>query len=100
MTFFDTFSYFTALVAIAIAPGPMMVLLMTLAASNDILGAIGFSFGTAIRSLTILSAVCFGMSLWITEVPDGLNYSKYLMMFYIFWAAYGMWNKGLDLKQT
>ena len=36
MGFVDIFSYYTALVAIAIAPGPLMVLLMTRAASNDL----------------------------------------------------------------
>lgn len=100
MTFADTFSYYAALVTIAIAPGPMMVLLMTRAASNDVLGAIGFSFGTAIGSLAVLSAVCFGMSVWLSEAPEILNYSKYLMLMYILWIAYGMWNKGLGLEQA
>ncbi len=94
----DIFSYYTALVAIAIAPGPLMVLLMTRAASNDILGAFGFAFGTALGSLAILSAVCFGMSVWLSELPEVLNYSKYLMILYILWVAYGMWRNGLDLN--
>lgn len=97
MSFLDTFSYFTALLAIAVAPGPMMILLMTRAASNDLLGAVGFALGTAIGSLTVLTAVCFGLSIWLSEVPEVLNYSKYIMLIYILWVAYGMWGRGLDL---
>ena len=74
-----------------------MVLLMTRAASNDLLGAAGFAFGTALGSLTILSAVCFGMSVWLSELPDVLNYSKFLMILYILWVAYSMWHNDLNL---
>ncbi len=99
MSLVDIFSYYTALVAIAIAPGPLMILLMTRAASNDLSGAVGFAFGTALGSLTILSAVCFGMSVWLADLPEVLNYSKFLMILYILWVAYGMWRNGLDLSR-
>jgi len=99
MSLVDIFSYYTALVAIAIAPGPLMILLMTRAASNDLSGAIGFAFGTALGSLTLLSAVCFGMSVWLADLPEVLNYSKFLMILYILWVAYGMWRNGLDLSR-
>ncbi|WP_420861280.1 LysE family translocator [Algirhabdus cladophorae] len=93
MSLIDLASYYTALIAIAVAPGPMLLLLMTRAASNDVTGAIGFSIGAALGSITIIALVCFGLSVWITEVPAVLDYSKYVMLAYILWIARDMWGK-------
>lgn len=97
MSVADTLSYFVTLVAIALAPGPMLLLLMTRAASKDVLGAAGFAFGAALGSLSIITAVCFGLSAWITEVPAVLAYSKYLMLAYILWIAFDIWNSDFDV---
>ena len=94
----DTLSYFITLVAIAIAPGPMLLLLLTRAASNDIGGAFGFAIGAAFGSLTIITAVCFGLSAWLTEFPAVLGYSKYIMLAYILWIARDMWKGGFDMQ--
>lgn len=93
----DTFSYFVTLLAIAIAPGPMLLLLMTRAASNDVKGAFGFAFGAALGSLTIMTAVCFGMSVWLESAPEVLSYSKYIMLAYILWIARDIWAGGFDM---
>lgn len=100
MSFLDTFSYFTTLIAIAVAPGPMLLLLMTRAASNDVKGALGFAFGAALGSLSIVSLVCFGLSAWLTDVPEVLSYSKYLMLAYIAYIAWDMWKGGFDMNAT
>ena len=97
MSLADTFSYFVTLVAIAIAPGPLLLLLMTRAASNDIKGAFGFALGTAFGSLTIMTAVCFGMSVWLNSVPELLSYSKYIMLAYILWIARDIWKGGFNM---
>lgn len=98
MNIFDMISYYLTLITIAIAPGPMLLLLMTRAASNDTKGAIGFAFGAALGSLTIISAICVGLSTWLTEFPAALAYSKYLMLAYIMWIAWGMWKSGFDMN--
>jgi threonine/homoserine/homoserine lactone efflux protein len=100
MTFLDTFSYYLTLVTIAVAPGPMLLLLMTRAASNDVKGAIGFALGAAFGSLTIITVVCLGLSVWLTEIPEVLTYSKYLMLAYILWIAKDMWQGGFDMNGT
>lgn len=100
MSFADTFSYFVTLAAIALAPGPMLLLLLTRAASNDVKGALGFAIGAAFGSLTIITAVCFGLSVWLTEVPQVLAYSKYLMLAYILWIARDIWAGGFDMTPT
>ncbi len=96
----DTFSYFITLIAIALAPGPMLLLLMTRAASKDIAGAFGFAVGAAFGSLSIITAVCFGLSAWLTEVPEFLAYSKYLMLGYILWIARDIWKGGFDMNAS
>jgi len=100
MTFADTFPYYITLITIAVAPGPMLLLLMTRAASNDIKGAVGFALGAAFGSLTIITAVCFGLSVWLTEVPAVLAYSKYVMLAYIFYIAWDIWQGGFDMNGT
>jgi threonine/homoserine/homoserine lactone efflux protein len=99
MAFPDLFSYFATLVAIAVAPGPMLLLLMTRAASNDVTGAVGFALGAALGSLTIITAVCFGLSAWLSTVPDTLAFSKYLMLAYILWIAWDIWKGGFDMNR-
>ena len=98
MGFADTFSYFTALVAIAIAPGPVVLMLMVRAASNDAKGAAGFGFGFAIGGVIIITAVCFGLGTWLTAVPAVFEYSKYAMMAYFLYLAWGIWHGGFDLN--
>ena len=100
MSFPETFSYFVTLIAIALAPGPMLLLLMTRAASNDVKGAISFAFGAALGSLSIITAVCFGLSAWLTEVPEVLAYSKYLMLAYILWIARDIWKGSFDMNAS
>ena len=100
MTLADTFSYFVTLVAIAIAPGPVVLMLMVRSASKDARGAAGFGFGFAFGGVLIISAVCFGLSAWLTAVPEVFEYSQYVMMAYILWIARGIWKGGFDLNAT
>lgn len=98
MTLSDTFSYFTALVAIAIAPGPVVLMLMVRAASNDVKGAAGFGFGFALGGVFIVAAVCFGLGAWLSAVPAIFEYSKYVMMAYFIYLAIGIWRGGFDMN--
>ncbi len=94
----DFISYFITLVAIAIAPGPIVLMLMVRSAGRDVRGAIGFGFGFALGGVLIISAVCFGLSAWLTAVPEILDYSQYLMIAYILWLARGIWKGGFDMN--
>ncbi len=98
MSIVDLLSYFLTLVAIAVAPGPVVLMLMVRAASNDIQGALGFGGGFALGGLVIISAVCLGLSAWLTAVPEVFEYSKYLMLAYVFWIAHGIWKGGFDMN--
>ena len=100
MLYMDVFSYFITVVALALAPGPVFVMLMARAASNDVKGAVSFALGSALGGLVIISAVCFGLSAWFTDVPDVFGYSKYLMIAYISWIASGIWRSGFEPNST
>lgn len=98
MSYSDAISYFVALIAITLAPGPVALLLIVRSASRDVAGAIGFGVGFALGGLMIITAVCFGLGTWMQDVPEFFVYSKYVMMAYILWLAYGIWNGGFDLS--
>lgn len=95
MTFVDCITYFLTHLALILAPGQMMLLVVARAASGDVRGAIIFSVGCTVGCILILSTVCFGMSLWMSDEPGLLAYSKYAMLLYFAWIAYGMWTKGV-----
>lgn len=98
MSGFELMSYFVTLVTIAIAPGPVVLMLIVRAASNDIKGAVGFGIGFAMGGVAIITAVCFGMAAWLTAVPEIFEYSKYVLMAYLVWMARGIWKGGFDLN--
>lgn len=98
MNFPDMLSYFVTLVAIALAPGPVVLMLMVRSASKDVKGATGFGLGFALGGVLIISAVCFGLSAWLTAVPEIFEYSKYVMIAYILYMAHGIWKGGFDMN--
>lgn len=100
MSVADYSSYFLTLIAIALAPGPVALMLLVRAATNDIRGALGFGIGFAIGGLIIISAVCFGLSHYLTAIPEVFEYSKYAMMAYILWIARSIWKGGFDMTAT
>lgn len=76
MSFAELISYFITLVVIAVAPGPVVLMLMVRSASSDVTGAAWFGIGVAIGGVFIISAVCFGLSTWISSVPEAFEYSN------------------------
>lgn len=99
MSYADTLSYFFTVFVIAIAPGPVVLMSIVRSASNDIRGAFGFGLGFALGGVAIITAVCFGLSAWLTAVPEVLHYSKYVMTAYILWLAYDIWKGGFDVSK-
>lgn len=97
MSMSDALSYFITVVAITLAPGPCALVLLVRSASRDLRGALGFGLGYAVGTVIIITAVCFGLGIWLTAVPEFFEYSKYLMLAYILWLAYGIWNGAVAL---
>lgn len=97
MNFADMTTFFMTVIAIAVAPGPVVLMLIARSASNDIAGAAGFGLGFSIGGVTIITAVCFGLSAWFTAVPEVFVYSKFVMMAYILWMARSIWKGAFNL---
>jgi len=103
MTLFDYSSFFLTMMAIALAPGPVALMLLVRSASRDISGAIGFGLGFSIGGIIIITAVSTGLSRWITEVPAFFAYSKFLLIAYLFWTAFKILKNGVgidDIRAT
>ena len=95
----DASSYFITLIAITLAPGPVALVLIAKSASRDVRGVISFGLGFAVGGLVIISAVCFGLAMWLTAVPEAFAYTKYLMLAFILWMALGLWRGGFGLSE-
>ncbi len=100
MTFNDTTAYFLTLVAIALAPGPVVLMLIARAASRDTMGAMSFGVGFACGGVLIITAVCFGLGGWLQAAPQVFEYGKYAMLAYILYLARGIWTSGFDAGGT
>ena len=94
----DAGSYFITLVAIALAPGPVALVLIARSASRDVSGALSFGLGFAAGGIVIISGVCFGLAAWLTAVPEVFGYSKYVMLAFILWMALDIWKGGVTLS--
>lgn len=99
MSLSDSLSYFITVVAIALAPGPCALVLLVKSAGRDLRGALAFGLGYALGTVVIITAVCFGLGLWLAAIPDFFEYSKYLMLAYILWLAYGIWNGAVSIDK-
>ncbi len=102
MSYNDVASYTVTVFVIALAPGPVALMLVARSASKDVIGALGFGTGFALGGVAIIAVVCFGLGTWITTEPDVFAYSKYAMMAYILWLARGVWkgSMALDCNHT
>lgn len=100
MSYSDAASYVMTLIAITLAPGPAALLLLVRSAARDITGSISFSFGYALGGIIIITVVCFGLGVWLSEVPQFFEYGKYVMLAYILWLAYGIWKSSFQLTDT
>jgi len=92
----DAVSYSLAMIAITLAPGPIALVLVARSASRDLFGALSFGLGYAAGGILIVAAVCFGLAAWLTTVPEVFAFSKYAMLAFVLWMAFGIWRGGFD----
>lgn len=77
-------------------------MMMVRAASNDVKGVTSFGIESAIGGVVIISLVCVDLSAWLTAAPEVFEYSKYVLITYIFWVARSIWlgsfNMNVDFR--
>lgn len=100
MLFSDAIAYVLSLITLTLAPGPLVLLLMVRAASNDMRGAIGFGLGVALGDILVIAAICLGLGTWLQSAPGIYEFGKVAMLLYVGWLAWGIWNGGYDFSAS
>jgi threonine/homoserine/homoserine lactone efflux protein len=100
VTYSDSLSYFFALIAIALAPGPVALVMLVRSASRDIAGALGFGLGFSVGGVVVIAAVCFGLATWLSSFPAVFEYTPYVMLTYLLWLAYRIWTGEFDMTTS
>lgn len=91
MTTPDIFTYLVLLISMTLAPGPLMAVTIARTLGKDVSGAVAFGVGIAIGNVMIILGVRAGFGVWLSSMPDLLEYAKFLGLAYLMWIAYDMW---------
>ena len=83
MTPSDAIAYFTTLIAIAVAPGPVVLMLLARAGAGDTRGACAFGGGFALGGVVIIVAVCAGLGHWLKARPALFEYGRFAVLAYL-----------------
>lgn len=98
MLFSDATVYVTTLIAITMAPGPLILMLMVRAAGNDTKGALGFGLGVAAGDVLVILLICLGLGTWLTASPAIAQFGNVALTAYLGWLAIQIWRGTFDLS--
>lgn len=87
----DLVAYTSMLVALSLAPGPIIALAISRGLSQDLSGAMAFVVGIAAGDALIIVLVCGGLGLWLQSYPTVFTLAKIASLTYLLYIAYGMW---------
>ena len=99
MQFIDVLVYFSLLVSITIAPGPLMAILVARTLSRDMKGAVAFGVGIAIGDVAIIALVCAGLGVWLQATPEIFDTAKLIAVIYLLWIAINIWKGSVNNNQ-
>lgn len=92
MDYTTVLPYFVTVVVYAVAPGPLMAVLLVRSLGSDFRGAGGFAAGLCAGMMLVAGAVAFGVGVWAKSSPELLSLIKYAGVAYLLWLAVGTWN--------
>ena len=92
MDYTTVLPYFVTVVVYAVAPGPLMAVLLVRSLGSDFRGAGGFAAGLCAGMMLVAGAVAFGVGVWAKSSPELLSLIKYAGVAYLLWLAAGTWN--------
>lgn len=87
----DLAAYTSILVALTLAPGPMIAVTISRSLSKDVTGALAFILGVAAGDLLIIVMICGGLGTWLQSVPAMFAIAKFASLLYLLHIAYGLW---------
>ena len=92
MDYSTVMPYFVTVVVYAVAPGPLMAVLVVRSLGSDFRGAGGFAAGLCAGMMMAAGAVAFGVGVWAEAKPELFSSIKYFGVAYLIWLAVGTWN--------
>lgn len=92
MDYSTVMPYFITVFIYAIAPGPLMAVLIVRSLGSDFKGAGGFAVGLCAGMLMVACAVAVGVGVWAKSSPELLSLMKYFGVAYLLWLAFKTWN--------
>ena len=87
----DVFAYASIIVALTLAPGPLIAIIVSRSLNRDISGALAFGVGIAAGDVLTIIMISAGLGIWMQSVPELFLLAKFGAMIYLLYIAYGMW---------
>lgn len=84
-------TYMAALAALTLAPGPLVAVLAARSASKDRQGACAMAVGICVGDISIILAICAGLSVWLQGHPEIFAGAQYAGAGLLFWMSFKMW---------
>ena len=84
-------SYMAALAALTLAPGPLVAVLAARSATNDRRGACALAVGMCMADISIILAICAGLSVWLQAHPEIFAGGQFAGAGLLLWLAVRIW---------
>ena len=66
----NLFAYTSVIVALTLAPGPLLALTISRSLRNDKAGALAFAMGIAAGDVLVILMIFGGLGLWLQSIPE------------------------------
>lgn len=87
----DLVAYTSIIVALTLAPGPLMAIIVSRSLNKDIYGALAFVFGVASGDVLTILMLSAGLGIWMQSAPELFLLAKFATLAYLLYLAYKMW---------
>ena len=87
----DFVAYTSIIVALTLAPGPLMAIIVSRSLNKDVSGAIAFAVGVAGGDVLTILMLSAGMGIWLQSAPGLFLFAKVATLAYLLYLAYKMW---------
>lgn len=84
-------SYMAALASLTLAPGPLVAVLAARSATNDRRGACALAVGMCVADVSIILAICAGLSVWLQAHPEIFAGAQFAGAGLLLWLAVRIW---------
>ena len=85
----DFLAYTSIIVALTLAPGPLIAIIVSRSLNKDISGA--FAVGVAGGDVLTILMLSAGLGIWVQSAPELFLFAKSATLAYLLYLAYKMW---------